>query len=89
MVGTTNSNSQGNLDGDKMKPDQALDRFLLRKIEQQLTAEIQTAREQALKSSTEEEKFRASEALERALRRFADFAGQGIVPEEFLRRAEG
>lgn len=38
--------------------------------------------EQALKSSTEEGKLRASESRERTLQRFADFAGQGIVPEE-------
>jgi hypothetical protein len=68
-----------------MKPDLAFDWRLLRKIEQQLTAEIQTAREQVLKSSTREEKLKASDAFKLALLRFADFAGKGMVPEEFFR----
>ena len=37
---------------------------------------------------TEEEKLRASEALNRALQRFADFAGKGTVPEQFRHRTE-
>jgi hypothetical protein len=63
-------------------------RFFLREVEQQLAAEIQAARQQLLGASRGEEKLRASEALNRALHRFTEFATRGIVPEEFGHRKE-
>jgi hypothetical protein len=61
-----------------------IDKFRQREIEQQLSSEIQSAREQIRTATTEEERTQASQALERALQRFADFAARNIVPDEFL-----
>jgi hypothetical protein len=61
-----------------------IDKFRQREIEQQLSSEIQTAREQVRTATTEEERMKGSQALERALQRFADFAARNIVPNEFL-----
>jgi len=69
-------------------PEFNADRFFLREVEQQLAAEIQTARQQLLDLSTKEEKLTASEALNRALHRFTEFAAKGIVPDEFGHRKE-
>lgn len=72
------------LASNEMESKHRLDKYRLREIEQQLAAEIQTTAEQLRSASTEEEKRIASEAHSRALKRFSDFAGKGIVPEEFL-----
>lgn len=66
-----------------MEPFQSLDNFRMREIEQKLAAELQSARERVRTATTEEEKRIASEAHNRALQRFTDFAARKIVPEEF------
>jgi hypothetical protein len=67
-----------------MQPRQSLDRFRMREIEQQLTAELQRARMELLYASTEEETHRALELRDRALQRMTEFVARRIVPEEFL-----
>jgi hypothetical protein len=67
-----------------MEPHPSLDIFRMREIERQLTAELQRAREQLLKATTEEEKHSASESRNRALQRLTDFVARRIVPKEFL-----
>jgi hypothetical protein len=67
-----------------MEPHPSLDIFRIREIEQQLAAELQRAREQLLKATTEEEKHGASELRDRALQRLTDFVARKIVPKEFL-----
>jgi|HubBroStandDraft_6_1064221.scaffolds.fasta_scaffold677594_1 hypothetical protein len=66
-----------------MEPHRSLDIFRLREIEQQLTAELQRAREQYLRSKTEEQKRSALESRNRALQRLTEFIAKRIVPEEF------
>ena len=56
----------------------------MREIEQQLTAELQRAREQFRMATTEGEKQRTSESRDRALQRLTDFVARKIVPKEFL-----
>jgi hypothetical protein len=56
----------------------------MREIEQQLTAELQRAREQVRRATKEREKQSASELRDRALERITDFFTKGIVPKEFL-----
>jgi hypothetical protein len=68
-----------------MEAHQSLDRFRMRSIEQQLTDELQRAREQLLKATTEEEKHSALGLRDRALQRMTDFVARGIVPKEFLK----
>jgi hypothetical protein len=58
--------------------------FRKREIERQLTNELQVARIQMASATTEEEKRKASGALQNALQRFTGFAARNIVPEEFL-----
>jgi ElaB/YqjD/DUF883 family membrane-anchored ribosome-binding protein len=67
-----------------MEPHPSLDILRMREIERQLTAELQRAREQLLKATTEEEKHSASELRNRALQRLTDFVARRIVPKEFL-----
>jgi hypothetical protein len=67
-----------------MEPHPSLDRFRIREIEQQLTAELQHASEQILKATTEEEKRSALEFRNRVLQRWTDFVARRIVPQEFL-----
>ena len=67
-----------------MEPDRSLDKFRLREIERELTAQLQFAKEQLRRATTEEAKRTASEFHGRALQRFADFAGRRIIPKEFL-----
>jgi hypothetical protein len=43
-----------------------------------------SAKERLRTATTDEEKRTASEAFERALQRFTDFAAKKIVPKEFL-----
>jgi hypothetical protein len=61
-----------------------IDKFRQREIEQQLSSEIQSAREQLRTATTEAERTKGSQALERALQRFTDFVARNIVPDEFL-----
>jgi hypothetical protein len=72
-----------------MTPNSAMDKFRLREIEQRLAAELHAANEQMRLASTDEEKRNASDAHQRSLQRFADFAARGIVPEEFLPPSSG
>jgi hypothetical protein len=68
-----------------MEPHPSLDVFRMREIEQQLVAELQRAREQILKATTDEEKHSALELRNQALQRWTDFVATGrIVPKEFL-----
>jgi hypothetical protein len=67
-----------------MEPYRALDKFRLRQIGQQLVAELQTAKEQLRSASTEEEKRLRLESHVAALKRFSEFAAQGIVPKDLL-----
>jgi len=67
-----------------MEPHPFFDIFRIREIEQQLTAELQRAREQLFKATTEEEKHSALELRDRALQRLTDFVTRKIVPKEFL-----
>jgi hypothetical protein len=67
-----------------MEPHPSLDIFRMREIERQLTAELQRAREQLRKATTEEEKHSALELRDRALQRLTDFVTRKIVPKEFL-----
>ena len=67
-----------------MEPDRSLDKFRLREIERELTAQLQFAKEQLRRATTEEAKRAASKFHARALQRFADFAGKKLVPDEFL-----
>jgi hypothetical protein len=69
-----------------MGPYRSLEVFWMREIEQQLTADLQRAREQLLKATTEEEKHCALGLRDRALQRLRDFVAQRIVPKEFLQR---
>jgi hypothetical protein len=71
-----------------MGTERAIDKFRLREIEQQLAAEVQVARAQIRSATTEEEKRKASGALQHALQRFTDFAARNIVPEELLPPAD-
>ena len=70
-----------------MEPEAALDRFRRREIEQQLTAELQDARNQLLTASTDFERLNASESFSLALQRFRDFVAKGVIPAGFGRRA--
>jgi hypothetical protein len=65
-------------------PHPSLDIFRMREIEQQLTAELQRAREQFRLATREEEKHKASELQSRALQRMTDFVARRNVPKEFL-----
>jgi hypothetical protein len=56
----------------------------MREIEQRLTAELQRAREQLLKATTEEERRSGLELRNGALQRMTDFVARKIVPKEFL-----
>jgi hypothetical protein len=67
-----------------MEPHRSLDIFRMREIERQLTAELQRAREQLRRSTTDEAKHSASELRDRALQRLTDFVARRIVPKEFL-----
>ena len=67
-----------------MEPKRNLDKFRLREVEQYLAADLQFAEQQVRLAKTEEAKHAASEARDRALKRFSDFAARGIVPKEFL-----
>jgi hypothetical protein len=67
-----------------MQPHRGLDRFRLREIEQQLTSDIQKAREHVRMSLTDTEKLADSESLRIALQRFTDFALRNVIPREFL-----
>ena len=69
-----------------MEPRQSLDIFRMREIEQQLTAELQRARERFRTAKAEEEKQSASEVRDRALQRLTDFVARRIVPKEFLQQ---
>jgi|HubBroStandDraft_6_1064221.scaffolds.fasta_scaffold373476_2 hypothetical protein len=62
----------------------SLDAFRMREIEQQLTAELQRARERLLRARTEEETRSAVRLRNRALQRLTDFVARKIVPKEFL-----
>jgi hypothetical protein len=65
-------------------PHPSLDRFRMREIEQQLTAELQRARERLLKAITDKEKRSAVKFRNLALQRWTDFVARKIVPKEFL-----
>jgi hypothetical protein len=65
-------------------PHPSLTVFRMREIEQQLTAELQRAREQFRMATTEEGKQSALELRNRALQRLTDFVAKRIVPKEFL-----
>jgi hypothetical protein len=67
-----------------MNPNRSLDKFRMREIEQQLAAELHVAKENARAANTEQEKRIASEGLDRAVRRFRDFAASGAIPEDLL-----
>jgi hypothetical protein len=67
-----------------MKPHRTLNDFRLREIEQLLTAELQTSREQLSSASTQDEKRRALDAHLGALHRFTEFATNGKVPKDLL-----
>jgi hypothetical protein len=65
-----------------MEPDFALDKFQRREIEKRLASDLQAASDGLRRTSTEEERARASAAHQRALQRFTDFVAKGIVPED-------
>jgi len=65
-------------------PHKSLDVFRMREIEQQLVAELQRAREQILKATTDEEKRSALEFRNQTLQRWTDFVARRIVPKEVL-----
>jgi hypothetical protein len=67
-----------------MEPYRVLDKFRLREIEQQLVAELQTAKQQLRSASTKDEKRLGLESHLTALKRFSDFASLGIVPKDLL-----
>jgi hypothetical protein len=67
-----------------MDPNRDIDTFRLREIEQQLAAEIQLARTKVTSATAEDERLKASEVLQIALKRFTEFAARRIVPEAFL-----
>jgi hypothetical protein len=66
-----------------MEPRCGFDKFRLREIEQRLAGELQSASQQ-LRLAFPEEKRQASEAHQRALERFTNFAAKGIVPQDLL-----
>jgi hypothetical protein len=56
----------------------------MRAIEQRLAAELQVAKESSRVAKTAQEKQIGSEALDRALQRFLNFAANRSVPEDLL-----
>ena len=67
-----------------MKPYRTFNDFRLRQIEQRLTAELRTSREQLCTASTQDEKRQALDAHLGALQRFTEFATNGKVPKDLL-----
>jgi hypothetical protein len=67
-----------------VQPDQGVDKFRKREIEQRLAAELQAASERLRRAFTEEDKRKATEANVRALKRFTDFVARGLVPEDLI-----
>jgi hypothetical protein len=65
-------------------PHPSLDIYRMREIEQQLTAQLQRAREQFRRAITDEEKHSALELRDRAFQRMTDFVARKIVPKEFV-----
>ena len=67
-----------------MKPYRTLNDFRLREIEQLLTAQLQTSRDQLCTASTQDEKRQALDAHLGALHRFTEFSTNGKVPKDLL-----